>query len=118
MIVRRWTGSSTGLLEKQMSRWDTDVGPSVLVPVLEISLIVPEKVVDQSILETETGLHEDGGVISSFTGNSEDEVEGVEAPIHIIDLDEYEMVEFEDETNATTWEDYLILPDSPNSTLP
>ncbi|EFH39492.1 hypothetical protein ARALYDRAFT_359121 [Arabidopsis lyrata subsp. lyrata] len=86
MIVRRWTGSSTGLLEKRVSRWDTDVGPSVLVPVLEISLIVPEKRVWRCLSISLTY--------------------------------EYEMVEFEDETNATTWEDYLILPDSPNSTLP
>ncbi|CAL9225077.1 unnamed protein product [Arabidopsis halleri] len=45
-------------------------------------------------------------------------VRGRGAPIPIINLDEYEMVEFENGTNATMWEDHLILPDSPDSTLP
>ncbi|KAG7543168.1 Zinc finger CCHC-type [Arabidopsis thaliana x Arabidopsis arenosa] len=49
---------------------------------------------------------------------SEDEIELVEAPIPISNLDEYDMVESENETDATKWEDYLILPDSPDSTLP
>ncbi|KAG7547815.1 Zinc finger CCHC-type [Arabidopsis suecica] len=73
---------------------------------------------DQSIFETETEPCEDGRVISSLTDYFEDEIDLVEAHIPIINLDEYEMVESKHETDATMWEDYLILPDSPDSTLP
>ncbi|CAE5983605.1 unnamed protein product [Arabidopsis arenosa] len=37
---------------------------------------------------------------------SEDEEERVETPIHVIDLEEYEMVELEAEPEMTMWEDY------------
>ncbi|CAE5978083.1 unnamed protein product [Arabidopsis arenosa] len=93
-------------------------GPSISAPVRETSPIAPQRVADQSILETETGPCEDGRVISSLMDYSEDEIDLVEAPIPIINLDEYEMVESEHETDATMWENYLILPDSSDSTFP
>ncbi|KAG7572547.1 Zinc finger CCHC-type [Arabidopsis suecica] len=93
-------------------------GPSVLALDREVSPIAPWRVIDQSTLESQTGQREDGGMISSFTNNSDHEIEIMEAPIPTIDLDEYEMVESERETDETMWEDYLILPDSPDSTLP
>ncbi|KAG7548868.1 Zinc finger CCHC-type [Arabidopsis suecica] len=57
-------------------------------------------------------------MISSFPNSSDYEIEILEAPVLTIDLDDYEMVESERETEATLWKDYLILPNSPDSTLP
>ncbi|CAE6013408.1 unnamed protein product [Arabidopsis arenosa] len=102
----------------ELSQWNAEAGPSVPALDREVSLIAPWRVIDQSTLESKTGPRENGGMISSFTNNSDHEIEIVEAPIPTIDLDEYEMVESERETDETMWEDYLILPDSPDSTLP
>lgn len=54
-------------LFSELSHWDAETGLSVPTLVLEISPIAPERVANQSILETETGPREDGGVSSTFT---------------------------------------------------
>ncbi|KAG7543169.1 hypothetical protein ISN45_Aa07g030940 [Arabidopsis thaliana x Arabidopsis arenosa] len=78
----------------ELSQWNAEAGPSVSEPVRETFPIAPQRVADQN------------------------EIDLVEAPIPIINLDEYEMVESEHETDATMWEDYFILLDSPDSTFP
>ncbi|CAH8262335.1 unnamed protein product [Arabidopsis lyrata] len=97
----------------ELSRWDAEAGPSVPVHVLEVSQTALRRVTDLSVPEIEMGPGEDDGVIALFTDYSEDEEERVETPIHVIDLEEYEMVESEAEPEMTMWEDYGILPDSP-----
>ncbi|KAG7547814.1 hypothetical protein ISN44_As12g030250 [Arabidopsis suecica] len=107
--TKRWNDSSLSLDKfeyrpigeatfSELSQWNAEGGPSVPAPIFQTSLIAPQRIADQNY--------------------SEDEIELVEAPIPISNLDEYEMVESKNETDATIWEDYLILPDSPDSTLP
>ena len=100
----------------ETSKVDKEAIPTFPVFILESFSIASHRIASLDGVENETGM-EGVGVMGSLVNDFEEEVELIQAPIPNFFMDDLVLIESELAHDGTWWDDYLVLPNNPDSTL-
>ncbi|CAD5324623.1 unnamed protein product [Arabidopsis thaliana] len=100
-----------------MFQVDREASPSFPVSILESFPIASQRMASLDDVESKTGVEGVRMMESPVIEIEEEEVELIQAPVPHFFMDDYVLIESELAQAGTRWEDYVVLPNSPVSTL-